>query len=101
SRTDPIVFPGSSSLPGDRAVVADGLFLSVDLFGEGKSSVVYRARRSSALLELDRVKSYQVADYWDRIEPKDGRLILDAGAFYLLVSRDAVRLAPDSAATSG
>ena len=98
SQRDPIVFPGSSSLPGDRAVVADGLFLSVDLSGEGKSFVGYRARRSSALLELDRVKAYQVADYWDRVEPKDGRLILDAGEFYLLVSRERVRVPPDYAA---
>ena len=98
SQNDPIVFPGSSSMPGDRAVVADGLFLSVDLSGEGKSFVGYRARRSSALLELDRVKAYQVADYWDRVEPKDGRLILDAGEFYLLVSRERVRVPPDYAA---
>jgi dCTP deaminase len=98
STTDPIVYPGSSSTAGDQAVVADGLFLSVDLSGEGRSFAGYRARRSSALLELDRVRAYQVADYWDRVEPKDGRLILDAGAFYLLVSRERVRVPPDYAA---
>lgn len=98
SRTDPIIYPGSSSLPGDQAVVADGLFLSVDLSGEGRPFVGYRARKSSALLELDKVHAYQVADYWDRVEAKDGRLILDAGAFYLLVSRERVRVPPDYAA---
>jgi dCTP deaminase len=98
SREDPIIYPGSSSQPGDRAVVADGLFLSVDLSGEGKSFAGYRARQSSALLELDRVNSYQVNDYWDRVEPKDGKLILDRGAFYLLVSRERVRVPPDYAA---
>ena len=50
------------------------------------------------MLELDRVKAYQVADYWDRVEPKDGRLILDSGEFYLLVSRERVRVPPDYAA---
>ena len=98
SESDPIVYPGSSSRPGDQAVVADGLFLSVDLSGEGKSFAGYRARQSSALLELDRVKAYQVNDYWDRVEPKDGKLILDRGAFYLLVSRERVRVPPDYAA---
>lgn len=98
SRTDPIIYPGSSSLPGDQAVVADGLFLSVDLSGEGRPFVGYRARKSSALLELDKVNAYQVGDYWDRVEAKDGRLILDAGAFYLLVSRERVRVPPDYAA---
>jgi dCTP deaminase len=98
SKSDPIVFPGASSLPGDEAVVADGLFLSVDLSGEGRPFVGYRARRSSALLELDRVNAYQVSDYWDRVEAKDGRLILDAGEFYLLVSRERVRVPPGYAA---
>ncbi len=98
STTDPIIYPGSSSLPGDQAVVADGLFLSVDLSGEGRPFVGYRARRSSALLELDKVNAYQVGDYWDRVEAKDGRLILDAGAFYLLVSRERVRVPPDYSA---
>ena len=97
-RDDPLVYPGASSEAGDQAVVADGLFLSVDLSGEGRSFVGYRARRSSALLELDKVKAYQVSDYWDRVEPKDGRLILDAGEFYLLVSRERVRVPPDYAA---
>jgi dCTP deaminase len=32
------------------------------------------------------------------VEPKDGKLILDRGAFYLLVSRERVRVPPDYAA---
>ena len=97
-RDDPAVYPRASSEAGDQALVPHGLFLSVDLSGEGRSFVGYRARRSSALLELDKVKAYQVSDYWDRGEPKDGRLILDAGEFYLLVSRERVRVPPDYAA---
>jgi dCTP deaminase len=98
SEADPIVYPGAASLPEDKAVVADGLFLSVDLSGEGRAFAGYRAKRSSALLDLDRKNAYQVADYWDRVEPKDGKLILDAGAFYLLVSRERVRVPPNYAA---
>src|SRR6478735_1651897 len=47
SERDPIIYPGASSEPGDRAVVSDGLFLSVDL--AGKSFVGYRAKKSTAL----------------------------------------------------
>ena len=39
------------SQPGDRAVVSDGLFLSVDLSGGPSAFVGYRAKKSSALLE--------------------------------------------------
>jgi dCTP deaminase len=98
SAVDPIVYPGTSSAAGDVAVVADGLFLSVDLSGEGRKFVGYRAKKSTGLLELDRVRSYQVSDYWDRVEPKGGKLILGAGEFYLLVSRERVRIPPDYAA---
>jgi dCTP deaminase len=93
---DPIVYPGAGSDPDDVAAVSDGLFLSVDL--SARSFVGYKARRSSALLDLDRTNAYQVADYWERVEPRAGKLILDAGAFYLLVSRERVRIPPDYAA---
>ena len=96
SARDPIIYPGASSEPGDHAVVSDGLFLSVDLSGRG--FVGYRAKRSSALLDLDRTNAYEIGDYWERVEPTNGKLILDAGSFYLLVSRERVRIPPDYAA---
>ncbi len=94
SRSEPIVYGGPSSSPDDRAVVADGLFLSVDLSTDGRSFVGYRAKKSTGLLELDRTSHYQVDDFWDRVQPKDGRVILGAGEFYLLVSRERVRIPP-------
>ena len=94
SKSDPIVYRGPSSLAGDRVVVADGLFLSVDLSTDGRPFVGYRAKKSTGLLELDRTSSYQIDDYWDRVQPKDGKVILGAGEFYLLVSRERVRIPP-------
>lgn len=96
-RSEPLVYPGSSMLSDERVVVADGLFLSVDLSGEGGKLVGYKARKSNALLELDRPNAYRVADFWERVEPR-GRLILDKEDFYLLVSRERVRIPPDYAA---
>ncbi len=96
SERDPIIYPGASSEPGDRAVVSDGLFLSVDL--AGRSFVGYRAKKSTGLLDLDLKNAYEVGDYWERVEPSAGKLILGAGEFYLLVSRERVRIPPDYAA---
>jgi len=96
SEHDPIIYPGASSEPGDRAVVSDGLFLSVDL--AGRSFVGYRAKKSTGLLDLDLKNAYEVGDYWERVEPAAGKLILGAGEFYLLVSRERVRIPPDYAA---
>ena len=95
---DPIAFPGASSAPEDEAYVSDGLFLSVDLSGDGRKFAGYRAKPSSGLLELDSVNAYQVGDFWERVSPEDGRLILAPDQFYLLVSRERVRIPPRYAA---
>jgi dCTP deaminase len=98
STDDPIAFPGESSAVEDEAYVSDGLFLSVDLSGAGRKFAGYRAKPSSGLLELDRVNAYQVGDFWERVYPEDGRLILGPDQFYLLVSRERVRIPPAYAA---
>jgi dCTP deaminase len=95
---NPIVYPGSSEYPDERAVVADGLFLSVDLSGEGRRFAGYKARKSSALLDLEKTAAYNVRDFFERVEPRNQRLILDPEEFYLLVSRERVRIPPDYAA---
>jgi dCTP deaminase len=95
----PIVFPGSKVDPGERAWVSDGLFLSVDLSGQGRRFVGYRAKKSSALLDLERQSAYEVEDFWERVQPNSfGRLILEPEEFYLLVSRERVRVPPTLAA---
>ncbi len=96
---DPIVFPGAKVDPGERAWVSDGLFLSVDLSGQGRKFVGYRAKKSSALLDLECQGAYEVDDFWERIQPSSGgRLILEPEEFYLLVSRERVRIPPGLAA---
>jgi dCTP deaminase len=98
-RSQPIVFPGSKVDPGETAWVSDGLFLSVDLSGQGRRFVGYRAKRSSALLDLERQGAYEVDDFWERVQPNSaGRLILEPEEFYLLVSRERVRVPPGLAA---
>ena len=98
STEEPIAFPGQSSAVEDEAYVSDGLFLSVDLSGADRKFAGYRAKPSSGLLELDRVNAYQVGDFWERVYPEDGRLILGPDQFYLLVSRERVRIPPGYAA---
>ena len=73
-------------------------FLSIDLSTDGKS-VGYRAKTHSGLLDLSRKGAYDPEDFWEPVTPdRQGRLILEPETFYLLVSREAVRLPPDYAA---
>jgi dCTP deaminase len=91
-RTDPIAFPGATSGATDTAQITDGLFLTVDLSGDGHRIAGYRAKKNAGLIELDKTNAYFIVDYWERVYAKDRRLILDPNAFYLLMSRERVRV---------
>jgi dCTP deaminase len=85
-------------LVSGEALIDDGLGFSVDL-GPGPGGLVgYRAKPHSGVIDLDRIGHYDPAEFWDRLETDEGRLILDPGAFYILVSREAVTIPPDCAA---
>lgn len=83
---------------GGRALIDHGLGFSVDLRPGPGGLVGYRAKPHSGVIDLDRIGAYPVAEFWDRLETTDERLILDPGAFYILVSREAVTIPPDCAA---
>ena len=50
------------------------------------------------MIDLDKLGHYDPADYWEEVRTTEGRIILDPGAFYILVSREAVTIPPDYAA---
>jgi len=79
-------------------VIGDGLGFSVDLRPEGTDLVGYRAKPHTGVIDLDRLGHYDPADYWEDVRTTDARIILDPGAFYILVSREAVHIPPDYAA---
>ncbi|WP_204114057.1 2'-deoxycytidine 5'-triphosphate deaminase [Shimia biformata] len=79
-------------------VIDDGLGFSVDL-KPGKGTLVgYRAKPHTGVIDLDRIGQYDPAEYWEELHSKDGQIILDPGAFYILVSREAVHIPPAYAA---
>ncbi|KFE33749.1 2'-deoxycytidine 5'-triphosphate deaminase [Thioclava atlantica] len=80
------------------AVIDEGLGFSVDLRPESGDLVGYRAKPHSGVIDLDRIAHYPASDFWEEVRSDDGRIILDPGAFYILVSREAVTIPPDHAA---
>jgi dCTP deaminase len=82
------------------ANIDGGLALSVDLTGEGTSGLVgFRAKRHTALVDLDKVAAYEVLDFWEPIFSRGGNsLILDPDQFYILASKEAVQVPPGFAA---
>jgi dCTP deaminase len=99
-----------------EAVMGDGVAVSIDLSGGhphpspppragegtgggGNGIVGYRAKRHTAVIEVERRAAYEVADFWEPIAARaDRSLILDPDEFYILASNEAVQVPPDYAA---
>ena len=79
-------------------VIDQGLGFSVDLRPETGDLIGYRAKPHADVIDLDRIGHYDPAEFWEELHARNGRLILDPGAFYILVSREAVHIPPHCAA---
>ncbi|MGC3936742.1 2'-deoxycytidine 5'-triphosphate deaminase [Roseobacter sp. EG26] len=80
------------------AVIDEGLGFSVDLRLPDTSLVGYRAKPHTGVIDLDLINHYAPRDYWEEVHSDNGQIILDPGAFYILVSREAVTIPPEYAA---
>ncbi len=80
------------------AHIDQGLGFSVDLQAENGALIGYRAKPHTGVIDLGRIGHYTARDFWEPLGGEDGHLILDPGAFYILVSREAVHIPPDCAA---
>lgn len=85
-------------LVSGEAVISEGLGFSVDLRPATGDLLGYRAKPHTGVIDLDRIGYYPARDFWEEVRASDGRIILDPGAFYILVSREAVTIPPDYAA---
>jgi dCTP deaminase len=80
-----------------EARIGNGLRLTVDLAEE--EVIGYRARKHAPLIDLARIGHYDRRDFWDPIHRNDSRtLILDPEDFYILASRERVRIPAQYAA---
>ncbi len=92
------VLHDAAPLVDGDAVIDEGLGFSVDLKPAQGDLVGYRAKPHTGVIDLDRVGQYDPADFWEEIHTNTGQIILDPGAFYILVSREAVHIPPAYAA---
>jgi len=75
--------------------------VSINLDPAGADGVVaYRARRTTGLVDLNRVGAYRRADFWEPIVIDSGRreLVLVPDEFYILASLEDIRVEADEAA---
>jgi dCTP deaminase len=75
-------------------------WLHIDLTGDERSEVIgYRAKRHAPIIDVSQVGCYDPADYWETILcNSDKSLLLEPGEFYILASKEPVRIPPTHAA---
>ncbi|WP_107843676.1 2'-deoxycytidine 5'-triphosphate deaminase [Litoreibacter ponti] len=88
----------ASPIVSGEAVISDGLGFSVDLSPAEGDLVGYRAKPHTGVIDLDKIGHYDPSEYWEELRTTDARLILDPGAFYILVSQQSIVIPPQCAA---
>lgn len=83
-----------------RANIDRGLRISVKLCPDnGNDAVAYRAKKNAPVLDLEKRDYYEPAEFWDVVSSMgSSSIILDPGDFYLLASKEKIRVPPDYAA---
>ncbi len=83
-----------------KARLDRGLRITINLEATEPSEIIaYRARSNAPVVELDRIDHYDPDEFWEPIRQNHRKsLILEPGAFYILASRERVRVPPDYAA---
>ncbi len=82
------------------AQVDNGLRVSVNLReADGSDVIAYKAKKNTPAIELDHLDHYAPQDFWEiKSHSNSLSLILDHDDFYILASRERVRVPPDFAA---
>ncbi len=83
-----------------RANIQQGLWITLDLRGERENEVVaLKARKNAPVIHLGKVGFYEPDEFWEPIRSRPDRgMVLDPGDFYLLTSKEKIRVPPSVAA---
>jgi dCTP deaminase len=84
----------------ERVGFNDGLCMGIDLSGRTTGGIIgYRAHPNPPAVDLAKVGHYDPAEFWEPIKApvRDG-FILESNRFYILVSKERIRVPPEYAA---
>lgn len=98
--SEPLLYEGDSAISRGEVVLRGGLFLRVDLAGMGGTDCVgYKALKNRWVIDLNLIDHYDLLDFWEPVwRNSRGQLILEPDEFYLLTSREKIRVPPTHAA---
>jgi len=104
-RSAPLLYhnaPESKPVAAKDLRVDRGLFLRIDLQGSDrgpKGIIGYRAKKNSHVIDLAKIGYYAAQDFWEPIHlHKNGSLLLEPEEFYILASKERIRVPAGHAA---
>jgi dCTP deaminase len=104
-RSDPLLYHnalGSKPLAGQDLRTDRGLFLRIDLKGHdrGERPVIgYRAKKNSHVIDWSKIGYYAALDFWEPlVRHRQDSLLLEPEEFYILASKERIRVPPGYAA---
>jgi dCTP deaminase len=97
-RIDPLLYDDHGPLSTKALALDEGLFLRINLTGE-EGVIGFRAKKNSQVLDLSRLRHYDPTDFWEPIpRNRQETLLLEPEDFYILMSKERIRVPPDYAA---
>jgi len=100
-RETPLLFDDDDRpIAPSRRIINDGLCMGIDLSGRTTGGTIgYRAQPNPPAVDLARIGHYDPSEFWEPIKAplRDG-YILEANRFYILVSKERIRVPPEFAA---
>lgn len=86
------------ALASSTARIEGGLTLTAQIAGRAEEVIGWRARRHAGLIDVDQPGGLDPVGYWEPVRPgPEQRIILDPGEFYILASKEWLRI-PDTLA---
>jgi len=85
---------------GQETIRDDVIGVTLDLSGDSATRLVgFRAKQHTDVIDVDVRQAYDAAEYWEPMHTKPGiGIILDPDDFYILATKECVRVPPDHAA---
>jgi len=88
-KKNPIIF--DKFRKRNKVHISSGLKISVDLNSENKISA-YTAKDKAPVLKFSKIRSHKVNQFWELIQTKNRSLIIKPQKFYILKSKEKIRI---------
>lgn len=96
-----LLYENDKPVPARDVYVSKGIFMSIDLKGESSNGIIgYKSKKNSQVVDLTMRNHYYIEDFWEPIHRHNSKdtLILEPEEFYILASKEKIRVPPRYAA---